>query len=305
MQAATSVTCSAVDILERLSVFANQHWRDGIEILLLAVIVYYLYRYFKGTRAARILTGLTLILIVFTLVAGFLKLEVLTWLLKGLSIFLALGLVVIFQPELRRGLAELGSHRLFTFGAAQRRETADELIEISSVLSKRRFGALIAIERGISLKQYQETGVSLDCKLSTEIVLAIFHPKAALHDGGLILRLSDERIESAGCVFPVSQRELADRSVGLRHRAAMGVSEESDAIAIVVSEETGNLSLAHDGVLEQDLTADDFRELLYQLLLPDETTPEEDLDDDEDGDPLRLESKTGSAGDRGGDLGSD
>ena len=278
-----------VDILELLNTFAIDHWRDAVEILILAIIVYYLYRYFKGTRAARILTGLLLVLIVLTLVSNSLKLEVITWLLKGVSLFLALGLVVIFQPELRRGLAELGSHSFFTFSDTQRRELADDLVEISSALAKRRFGALIAIERGISLKQFLETGVLLDCRLSREIVMAIFHPKAALHDGGMILRLTDERIEGAGCVFPVSQRELADRSVGLRHRAAMGITEESDAIAIVVSEETGNLSLAHDGVLDQDLSHDAFRERLYHLLLPDEDDPDKDPDDHEESDPLRLE----------------
>ncbi|MEM7010775.1 MAG: diadenylate cyclase CdaA [Verrucomicrobiota bacterium] len=278
-----------MEFFERLNEFATNNWRDAVEILILAVIIYYLYRYFKGTRAARILTGLALVLIVLTLVSGFLDLQVITWLLKGVSLFLALGLVVIFQPELRRGLAELGSHWPFSFSTAQRREMADDLVEISSQLAKRRFGALIAIERGISLKQFLETGVALDCRLSPEIIMAIFHPKAALHDGGVILRLTDERIEGAGCVFPVSQRELADRSVGLRHRAAMGITEESDAIAIVVSEETGSLSLAHDGVLDQDLSHEAFQERLYQLMLPDETEAEDDPDEPDDGDPLRLE----------------
>lgn len=278
-----------MDFFDRLNQFATDHWRDAVEVLILAAIVYYLYRYFKGTRAARILTGLALVLIILTLVAGFLELQVITWLLKGVSLFLALGLVVIFQPELRRGLAELGSHWPFSFSTAQRQEMADDLVEISSQLAKRRFGALIAIERGISLKQFLETGVVLDCRLSPEMIMAIFQPKAALHDGGVIIRLTDERIEGAGCVFPVSQRELADRSVGLRHRAAMGITEESDAIAIVVSEETGSLSLAHDGVLDQDLSHEAFKERLYQLMLPDEAEIEDDSDEPEDDDPLRLE----------------
>lgn len=294
-----------MEVLQNLGEFAAKHWRDAVEILILAVIVYCLYRYFKGTRAARILTGLALVVIVLTLISGFLDLQVISWLLKGVSLFLALGLVVIFQPELRRGLAELGSHRFFTFSAAQRREMADDLVEISSRLSKKRYGALIAIERGITLKPFLETGVQLDCRLSPEIILAIFHPKAALHDGGVILRIGDERIEGAGCVFPVSQKELADRSVGLRHRAGMGITEESDAVAIVISEETGNLSLAHNGVLEQDLSEEAFREKLYELLLPDEIPPDEDLDDFEELDPLGLEGEDRGSGDRVRDLGSD
>lgn len=296
------LTCWRVEALDYLRNFANNHWRDAIEILILAVIIYYLYRYFRGTRAARILTGLLLVLIALTLVAGALELNQITWLLKGISVFLAIGLVVIFQPELRRGLAELGSHRFFTFNA-QQRETADELVEISGRLAKRRFGALIAIERGISLKQFLDTGVKLDCRLSAEIMMSIFHPKAALHDGGVILRLGDERIEGAGCVFPVSQRELVDRSIGLRHRAAMGITEESDAVAIVVSEETGHLSLAFDGILEQNLSDDAFRERLYELLLPDNAPHEEDAEDPDESDSQRLESEDSGPGDRDGDLG--
>jgi len=249
--------------------FASKHWRDAVEILILWFLVYQGYIYFRATRAARILTGLLLLLIALTLLSAALELEVIEWLLKSVSVFLAIALVVIFQPELRRALAEIGSQRLFVFNT-QRKETADELIEIAQLLSKRRFGALIAIERGISLDPFLETGVELECLLSSEIMLAIFHPKAALHDGGVILRLSDERIVGAGCVFPVSQRELVDRSIGLRHRAAMGVTEESDAIAIVVSEETGSLSISYDGILEQNLDADTFRLRLYELLVPNE-----------------------------------
>jgi len=256
--------------------FFADHWRDAVEILILSVLVYQAYVYFRATRAARILTGLLLILIGLTLLSAALKLDVIEWLLKSLSVFLAIALVVIFQPELRRGLAELGSAQLWSVFNAQRRETADDLVEIAETLSKRRFGALIAVERAISLKHFLETGVELDCKLSPEIMLAIFHPKAALHDGGVIFRISDERIEGAGCVFPVSQRELVDRSIGLRHRAAMGITEESDAVAIVVSEETGNLSLAVDGNLEQNLSPEAFRKRMYELFLTGDAPHESD-----------------------------
>ena len=173
----------------------------------------------------------------------------------------------------------------------------DELVEVAQVLSKRRIGALVAIERGISLKDMLETGVELDAKLTPELMLAIFHPKAALHDGGVIFRLVDERIEGAGCVFPVSQKELLDRSIGLRHRAAIGVTEESDAIALVVSEETGHLSIAVDGKLEQNLSDEAFHQRLYELLLPNESNPPSQ-------EPVsaRLEGETGSLGDSRGDL---
>lgn len=272
MSGAESVTVS------RWVEFLSNHWRDAVQILILAVLVYQAYVYFRATRAARILTGLLLVLICLTLASAALNLDVIEWLLKSLSVFLAIALVVIFQPELRRGLAELGSTQLWSVFNAQRRETADDLMEIAETLSKRRFGALIAIERGISLKQFLETGVELDCKLSPEIMLAIFHPRASLHDGGVIFRMSDERIEGAGCVFPVSQRELSDRSIGLRHRAAIGITEESDAVAIVISEETGNLSLSVGGNLEQNLSPDVFRRRMYELFLPDDPQHQAEAD---------------------------
>lgn len=271
-------------------------WRAAVEIVILAVIIYQGYIYFRATRAARILIGLLLVIIGLTLLSRYLQLEVIEWLVKSFSALLAIALIILFQPELRRGLAELGS-RFSSFLIAQRRETVDELVEVAQILSKRRIGALIAIERGISLKHLLDTGVELDAKLTPEIMLSIFHPKAALHDGGVIFRVVDERIEGAGCVFPVSQHELTDRSVGLRHRAAMGVSDESDAIALVVSEETGNLSIAVDGKLEQNLSDEAFHRRLYELLLPNETDapPEESV-------PPRLESEAGGLGDRRGGL---
>ncbi len=272
-------------------------WRAAIEILILTVIVYQGYVYFRATRAARILVGLLLFIIGLALLSRYLKLEVIEWVVKYLTALLAVALVVLFQPELRRGLAELGS-RFSSFLIAQRKETVADLVEVVQILAKRHFGALIAIERGISLKDMLETGVEVDAKLTPELMLAIFCPKAALHDGGVIFNLVDERIAGAGCVFPVSQKELLDRSIGLRHRAAIGVTEESDAIALVVSEETGHLSIAVDGELEQNLSDDEFRDRLNELLLPqeehDETAPEPL--------PARLESETGGLGDRRGNL---
>jgi len=283
-------------------------WRDGVEILILAVVIYHGYLYFRATRAARILTGLAFSLIGLTLLSIALELDVIEWMLRSISVFLALGLVVIFQPELRRGLAQLGSHPWFSAFTGPPEVTAESLIEIAIILSKRRFGALIAIERSISLEQYLDTGVVLDCRLSPEIMLAIFQPKAALHDGGVVFRMSDERILGAGCVFPVSQRELADRSIGLRHRAAIGITEESDAIAIVVSEETGQLSLAVDGDLHQNLEENQFRKKLYDYFSPPGGGPgqaPEEKGRDLGSDSKRLGSETRQLTDRSGRMGRD
>lgn len=243
--------------------FVQMHWRDGIEILILSALAYHGYFFLRATRGARILTGLLVLLLSLTIISDFLKLEVITWLLQRLSVFLAIGLVVIFQPELRRMLAELGSQRLFSFNKTDE-ASLDSLIESMVELSHKRIGALIAIKRGIDMKQFAETGVEIDALISTELLNTLFHPKTPLHDGGIIVE--QERIVAAGCVFPVSQREVRNRAVGLRHRAAMGVTEETDAIALIVSEETGALSLCFRGKLEHDLEPDVLKQFVNDIL---------------------------------------
>jgi diadenylate cyclase len=257
--------------------FIGRHWRQAIEVIILWLIIYNTYRYFRATRGARIFTALVALYIGMTLLSGWLDLTVIGWLLKYVSVFLAIALVVIFQPELRRALAELGSHRIFSsMNERTRRLFADQLIEIVENLSRRRIGALIAIERGIDLKQYLETGTEMDCELTPALVYTVFHKGTTLHDGGMIVRMGDERIAGAGCVFPLIQRELSDQSIGLRHRAAMGITEESDAIALVVSEETGAISIAINGKLERDLEDEALRERLNELLGNQELEEEEE-----------------------------
>ena len=268
-----------IPVLEQVTTFAFEHWRDAVSILILWVMFYYGYVFFHATRGARILTGLVAVWIALTLLSELFKLVVIGWILKSVSVFIVIGMVVIFQPELRRALAELGSNRLFSrFGAEVDQVFIENLCEIAGLLSKKRVGALMAIECDIELKPYLETGVAMDCLLSKEIVQTIFHTNTALHDGGLIIRLRDERILGAGCVFPLHQRELKDRSVGLRHRAGLGISEESDALAIIISEETGHISLAFDGKLERNLKPEALRERLDELLFSDSLADKEDED---------------------------
>jgi len=277
----------------KLIEFAQRHWTSAIEILLLAVALYYGYLYLRGTRGARVLTGLAVVLLFLTLVSQLLQLQVLGWLMERFSVFLAIALVVIFQPELRRALAELGSHHFFST-TRQKRETIETLADAVFQLAHKQFGALIAIERDIGIRNFAESGINLDCSLSPELVLTIFHPKTALHDGGLILR--EERIIAAACIFPVSQREDLDRSLGLRHRAALGISEESDAIAVVVSEETGLVSICFQGKIERNFTPESFRRRLGQMLL---------LEKYEKTDPAQLEDQAGLPRNRRGDVAPD
>jgi diadenylate cyclase len=239
-------------------------WRSAFEILLLTVVVYYGYLYFRGTRGAKVLTGLAIIFLTLTLISTLLNLVVIGWIVRSLSAFLALASVVIFQPELRRALAEVGGHPIFSL-TSEKRETVHDLAEAVTQLANKQFGALIAVERDTSIRVYEETGVAMDAEFSVELMLTLFHPKAALHDGGVIVR--NGRVAAAACIFPVSQRETLDRSLGLRHRAGLGITEESDAVAIVVSEETGGISICHRRRIERNFTPETFRQRIAEILL--------------------------------------
>jgi diadenylate cyclase len=256
-------------------------WRSILEIILLSVGIYYGYLYFRGTRGAKVLTGLAIVFLTLTLISTLLNLVVIGWIVRSFSVFLAIALVVIFQPELRRGLAELGGHPIFSL-TSEKRETVHDIAEAVTQLANKQFGALIAIERDTSIRVYEETGVRVDGEFSVELLLTIFHPKAALHDGGVIVR--NGRVAAAACIFPVSQRETLDRSLGLRHRAGLGITEESDAVAVVVSEETGAISICHRRRIERNFTPETFRQRLGEILLhgPYEETDSEKLEGEVD-----------------------
>ncbi|MBJ06616.1 MAG: TIGR00159 family protein [Verrucomicrobiaceae bacterium] len=247
--------------------FLQEHWRSAVEILILWVFIYQLYRTFRATRGARILVGVAMIFVALTLASQLLQLPVMQFIITRVAVVAAIALLIIFQPELRSALARLGSSRLWSFNITQQEEFLGTVGDAVWQLSKKRFGALFAIERSIDLKEHAETGVAIEGSLSAELALTIFHPKTALHDGGVVL--SGERVVSASCVFPVSQSEIRDRSLGLRHRAAIGLTEESDAVTVVVSEETGAVSICVDGKIERNLDEEEFRERLEEIFLSD------------------------------------
>jgi len=243
--------------------YASAHWKDALEIALLTVAIYYSWKFFKGTPGANVLMGLVTLFLGGTLLSEFFGLPVIGWIFKTLSAVLILALVVIFQPELRRGLAALGSQRLF-FGSADHREDVDVISEMTFELANKQLGALIAIERSQTLDSFAETGVTIDCEFSKELVVTIFYPKTPLHDGALIVR--GNRLVAAGCIFPVSQAVDLDRTLGTRHRAALGLTEQADAVVIVVSEETGIISICHAGLIEREFEPESFRRRLAELL---------------------------------------
>ena len=244
--------------------YALDYWRSAVEIAILSVVIYYAYIYFRGTRGAKVLTGLALVFLSLLLGSQLLELKVIGWLMRSLTAFLAFALVVIFQPEVRRALAALGSHRFFSW-TRQNKETVEKISETVFELSNHQCGALIALERDINTRAFAESGVSVDGEFSTELILTIFQPKTPLHDGGVIIR--NDRILAAACIFPVSQRENLDRNLGLRHRAALGITEETDAVAIVISEETGIVSICHSGKIERNFEPESFKRRLGELLI--------------------------------------
>ena len=254
--------------------FLQDHWPDGIEILLLATCIYQIYRAFRATRGAQILVGLGAILVVLTLVSTVFKFEVIQWIITRAAAILAFALIVIFQPELRNGLARLGSNRLFSFSNKRRLAFVERFADAVITLSKKRIGALFAIQRGISLKDYLDSGVVLDAQFSPELAMTVFHPKAPLHDGGMII--ADDRVAGAACVFHVTERQMQDRSTGLRHRAAIGLTERTDAVAVAVSEETGGISICEHGILQKNLTEKQFRDKLAEIFFSGKSTHETD-----------------------------
>ena len=255
--------------------FIHDHWRDGIEILLLATCIYQIYRAFRATRGAQILVGLATIFVFLTLVSAVFRFEVIQWIITRAAAILAFALIVIFQPELRNALARLGSNRLFSFSNTRRLVFLERFADAVINLSKKRIGALFAIERAVSLKEHLDSGVVLDAQFSPELAMAVFYPKAPLHDGGMII--AEDRVAGTACVFPVTEKQMQDRSIGLRHRAAIGLTERSDAIAVVVSEETGSISICENGVLQRNLSEKQFRDLLAAIFLSAKSSHETEL----------------------------
>ena len=244
--------------------FIQNHWRSLLEILILGIAIYFILRFIRGTRGASVLLGLVMLLLLLTAVSQVFDLRTINWLLGHFFAFIVVALVVIFQPELRRALAELGS-RPILFSVSNEKEVIDVLSRTAASFSARRVGALIAVEREIDLRGMTEVGATLDARLSQELLDQIFFQNSPLHDGGVVIR--NDRVEAVACIFPLTQRTDLAKSVGTRHRAALGLSEETDAVVLVVSEETGRISVASVGRLYQDLSAEDLRHLLLELLV--------------------------------------
>jgi diadenylate cyclase len=247
-----------------LDINFDNGWRAALEILILAVAIYYTSRFLRGTRGWPVVIGFVVLLLALALVTTILHLEVLRWLLGTFSAFLAVAVLIIFQPELRRMLAELGNLPLFA-SASEQRESIEVIIQTCERLAEVKIGALIAVEQSIQLWEAVESGVPVDCDATPEMLETIFFPNNAIHDGGVILK--GDRIAYAACIFPLTQRRDLNKSLGTRHRAAIGLSEETDAVVVVVSEETGMISHAYKGQLVRGVSLEELRAFLTSVLV--------------------------------------
>jgi diadenylate cyclase len=233
---------------------------DILDILLISFILYKLYLFIRGSRAAQMTVGLIVILAI-SLLARLFNMNAATWIFDSMQTIWLIAFVIIFQPELRRMLLHLGQSRLIRFFVPiTGTKFLEEVVKAATELSKRGYGGLIVLPRESGVKSVVETGAKLQAEVSAPLIVSIFHPRSPLHDGAVVIQ--NDLIEAAKCILPLSQDANIDHAIGTRHRAALGLSEESDAVIVVVSEETGQISVAIDGKLIRDLEDESVRAIL-------------------------------------------
>src|SRR3982751_180430 len=240
-------------------------WWDLLDIAIVSFLIYEFLKLIRGTRAVQMGVG-TLLIVALFYVSRLAPLQTVNWLIRNALLYVAFAAIVIFQSDIRRALAHFGQAPFFRY--FNRQESADETIEevvvASTMLAQQRVGAIIAIERDIGLRNYIESGIPLDAILTYDLLVTIFHPGSALHDGAVILQ--EGRVAAAACFLPLTVNPRLSRELGTRHRAAIGLTEESDAAAVIVSEETGLISVSLNGEIERGLSPDDLRARLRGLI---------------------------------------
>jgi len=234
-----------------------------LDILLVALIIYEVLVMIRGTRAAPMLAGLAAVAVAFYL-ARIGELVTLNWLVSHLVPYVVFALIVVFQAEIRHVLSDVGRKVSFLRGSATEGDSYDDIVLAANLFSQHQTGALIVIEREIGLRTYVESGVAMDARLSYDLLATIFRPSAPLHDGAVIIQ--KDRLAAAACFLPLSMNPVLSTQMGTRHRAGIGITEETDAIAVIVSEESGAISMAVGGKIERDLTVEQLRERLSSEL---------------------------------------
>ncbi len=244
--------------------FLQLYWKPITEISVFWFVFYLFFVYIKDSGMIQALKGLVL-LVIFFFISEVFGLKTIRWIFSYLFQISIIGFLIIFQQELRRGLARIGQSPLFK-SFVKEEKVADEIVRAVSMMSKNRIGALIAVEREVSLKPQVESGIALDAVLTAELLMTIFMPNTPFHDGGAVVQ--GNRVVAVGCLFPLSQSQKLSKTLGMRHRAALGMSEESDALVIVVSEETGAISLMTQGKIMHNIDIDKLKEQIFAINEP-------------------------------------
>jgi uncharacterized protein (TIGR00159 family) len=263
-------------ILERLSAFfagTDFRWWDVLDILIVALLLYELLHFLRGTHAVQIALGGVVLMGLYWASTLF-NLQTVNWLLRTFLPILGFGIIVVFQSEIRKGLAHIG-RAPFLGGAARRRqeEVVDEIVLAATSLASERTGAIVALEREMGLRSYIETGIALDAVVTYDLLVSIFHPATPLHDGAVVIQ--GNRVAAAACFLPLTVNPELSRALGSRHRAAIGLSEDTDAVAIVVSEETGAISVVEGGQIRRGLDGPALKRALLASLGLSEAAPAE------------------------------
>jgi diadenylate cyclase len=237
---------------------------DILDILIMSYVIFRVYDFLRGSRGAQMLVGLVIIM-VFSVIAPLVHMRGISWILQNLRTVWLVAFVILFQPELRRMLIQVGQSRVVRyFVKVSGNKMIEEVVEAASALREKGYGALIVMARETGLKSVSESGIRLQAEVSSELILSIFNPRSPLHDGAIVIQ--NDIIESARCILPLVEMEKTRKKLGTRHRAALGLSEETDAMVIVISEETGKVSIAIDGELFYDLSESTLKEKLEQGL---------------------------------------
>jgi diadenylate cyclase len=253
-----------------VSLLTRLNTRSVFDILIIAILIYYTMKLLRGTRAVQMLLAIGL-LILFYRGAQWARLEMVEWLLTTLLPYVAIALIILFQPEIRRALSRFGRNlSLMKFTSHSPKTTYDDIVMAVEHFSQNRIGALIVVERQAELRTYIESGIPLDAKLSYDLLVAIFRPGSPLHDGAVIIE--DSRVAAAGCFLPLSLNPMLSKQLGTRHRAAIGITEDSDAVVVLVSEETGSISVASAGAIDSNLTPDELSDRLGEMISRRRTT---------------------------------
>jgi diadenylate cyclase len=236
-------------------------WWDLLDIAIVSILIYEFLKLIRGTRAVQMAVGSLLIIMLFYL-SRLAPLQTLNWMIRNMLVYVVFAAIVIFQSDIRRALTRVG-RGVFGSTRTQEAHTIEEIVRACQALAQRRVGALVAIEREVQLDEFVEQGTPLDAELTRDLLISIFLPYSPLHDGAVVVRR--DRIANAGCILPIAMRANLNSSLGTRHRAAIGVTEETDALVVVVSEETGKISLVSAGEITEDLDGPHLRQSLLEL----------------------------------------